>query len=61
MRRPGERVLDVACGTGVVAREAASRIGAAGRVLAPDGRARGAGRTMNARSDLMPRVLSRPT
>jgi len=29
--RPGERVLDVACGTGIVARQAAARVGAGGR------------------------------
>jgi ubiquinone/menaquinone biosynthesis C-methylase UbiE len=32
----GERVLDVACGTGVVTRSAAQRLGAAGRVVAID-------------------------
>ena len=32
----GERVLDVACGTGVVARAAAERVGAAGRVVGVD-------------------------
>lgn len=30
--QPGQRVLDVACGTGVLAREAASRVGSAGHV-----------------------------
>ena len=34
--RAGERVLDVACGTGVVAREAAFRVGPTGRVAAVD-------------------------
>jgi len=34
--RPGERVLDVASGTGVVAREAAARVGDQGRVSAVD-------------------------
>lgn len=34
--QPGERVLDVACGTGVVARGAAPRVGAAGVVAAVD-------------------------
>lgn len=33
---PGERVLDVACGTGIVARLARARVGAAGTVLAVD-------------------------
>jgi ubiquinone/menaquinone biosynthesis C-methylase UbiE len=33
---PGERVLDVACGTGVVARVAAERVGSTGRVTALD-------------------------
>ena len=32
----GERVLDVACGTGVVARAAAKRVGPAGRVIGVD-------------------------
>jgi ubiquinone/menaquinone biosynthesis C-methylase UbiE len=34
--RPGERVLDVACGTGIVARQAATDVGAAGRVVGLD-------------------------
>lgn len=34
--KPGERVLDVACGTGVVARQAASRVGAGGHVTGLD-------------------------
>jgi ubiquinone/menaquinone biosynthesis C-methylase UbiE len=34
--RPGERVLDVACGTGVVARLAAQRVGRAGKVVGLD-------------------------
>lgn len=34
--KPGERVLDVACGTGVVARMAASRVGAEGSVSGVD-------------------------
>lgn len=34
--RPGEYVLDVACGTGVVARMAAERVGADGRVVGTD-------------------------
>ena len=34
--RPGERVLDVACGTGAVARIAAQRVGPRGRVIGVD-------------------------
>ena len=34
--KPGERVLDVACGTGVVAQQAASRVGAGGQVTGLD-------------------------
>ena len=34
--RPGDRVLDLACGTGVVARRAASHVGAKGRVVGVD-------------------------
>jgi ubiquinone/menaquinone biosynthesis C-methylase UbiE len=34
--RPGERALDVACGTGVVTRLAADRVGAAGKVAGVD-------------------------
>ncbi len=34
--RPGERVLDVACGTGVVARHVAPLVGQAGRVVGLD-------------------------
>src|SRR6185295_499516 len=34
--KPGQRVLDVACGTGVLAREAAARVGSSGRVLGLD-------------------------
>ncbi len=37
--RLGERVLDLACGTGVVAREAVSRVGASGRVVGVDNNA----------------------
>ena len=33
---PGDRVLDVACGTGVVARAAAERVGRGGRVVGVD-------------------------
>jgi SAM-dependent methyltransferase len=34
--QPGQRVIDVACGTGVLAREAASCVGAAGSVVGLD-------------------------
>jgi ubiquinone/menaquinone biosynthesis C-methylase UbiE len=34
--RPGERVLDVACGTGAVARATAERVGSSGRVAGLD-------------------------
>ena len=33
---PGDRVLDVACGTGIVARLARERLGEAGRVVGID-------------------------
>jgi ubiquinone/menaquinone biosynthesis C-methylase UbiE len=34
--KPGERVLDVACGTGIVARRAAQRVGATGKIVGLD-------------------------
>ena len=34
--QPGQRVLDVACGTGILTREIAPRIGSAGRVVGVD-------------------------
>lgn len=34
--QPGEKVLDVACGTGLVAIDVAARVGAAGKVVAVD-------------------------
>src|SRR5688572_7310486 len=34
--RPGERVIDIACGTGVVTRLAATRVGRSGRVVGLD-------------------------
>jgi SAM-dependent methyltransferase len=34
--QPGQRVLDVACGTGILAREIAPRVGAAGRIVGVD-------------------------
>ena len=34
--RPGQRVLDVACGTGIVARLAAPRVAPSGRVVGLD-------------------------
>lgn len=54
--QPGERVLDVACGTGVVARLAAARVGAAGRVAGLD---LNAGMLAVARA--LPRVAGAPT
>lgn len=33
---PGDRVLDIACGTGIVARLAKERLGATGRVVGVD-------------------------
>jgi hypothetical protein len=38
--QPGQRVLDVACGTGVLAREAAARVGAAGTIVGAPSEAR---------------------
>ena len=34
--QPGQRVVDVACGTGILAREIATRVGSAGRVAGVD-------------------------
>ena len=34
--KPGDRVLDVACGTGILARDAADRVGPTGRVIGFD-------------------------
>lgn len=34
--KPGQRVLDVACGTGILAREVASRVGSTGHVVGID-------------------------
>src|SRR5215470_15884388 len=34
--KPGERVLDVACGTGVIARQAALQVGSEGHVVGLD-------------------------
>jgi ubiquinone/menaquinone biosynthesis C-methylase UbiE len=34
--QPGERVIDVACGTGIVARQVAPRVGASGQVVGLD-------------------------
>src|SRR5262245_55965205 len=34
--RPGERILDVACGTGIVAREVAARLGTSATIVAVD-------------------------
>src|SRR5262245_2757037 len=36
LARPGERVLDIACGTGIVARTAARRVGSGGKVVGVD-------------------------
>jgi len=48
----GKRVLDVACGTGVVARQAASRVGKQGHVVGVD---------LNAGMLAMARMLSQPS
>ncbi|MCB0187855.1 MAG: class I SAM-dependent methyltransferase, partial [Caldilineaceae bacterium] len=37
--QPGERVLDVACGTGILAHEAAARVGNSGSVVGLDSNA----------------------
>ena len=34
--KPGQRVLDVACGTGILAREVASRVGSSGHIAGVD-------------------------
>jgi ubiquinone/menaquinone biosynthesis C-methylase UbiE len=48
----GARILDVACGTGVVARQAASRVGTQGHVVGVD---------LNARMLAMARTLPQPS
>ncbi|HEU4494375.1 MAG TPA: methyltransferase domain-containing protein [Rubrobacteraceae bacterium] len=51
---PGERVLDVACGTGIVARRAALRVGSGGKVVGLDLNEGMLGMASKASSDIRP-------
>jgi ubiquinone/menaquinone biosynthesis C-methylase UbiE len=51
---PGERVLDVACGTGIVARRAAPRVGSGGKVVGLDLNEGMLGMASKASSDVRP-------
>jgi ubiquinone/menaquinone biosynthesis C-methylase UbiE len=51
---PGERVLDVACGTGIVARRAALRVGSGGKVVGLDLNEGMLGMASKASSDVRP-------
>ena len=53
---PGERVLDVACGTGIVARRAAERVGTEGRVVGLDMNEGMLGVARKASSDVRPAI-----